>query len=190
MNVFYSTSACCEIASQRVGLVCWARVPLWHISSSSCGASLQAGLPRTLWSSSSGTEWVSPSVIYLEFFLLFACSPLKLMLTYSKYLGRKLKSDKSEAPTTQFCSLFGPLLVRLVTGTGTKQGKWASSGIHRLTCKGAHGLFLPIHHPPCHASSTPATRALIPPPFLSPSSWNTIQFTFSLVYWVLSSPSC
>ena len=59
MNIFYSTSACCKIASQRVGLVCWGRVPLWHISSSSCGASLQAGLPWTLWSSSSGTESLS-----------------------------------------------------------------------------------------------------------------------------------
>lgn len=62
--------------------------------------------------------------------------------------GKKTQECKSEAPTAHFCSLFGPLLVRLVTVTSTKTREVGEFWCPQTHLQGGPRPPHPPHPPP------------------------------------------
>lgn len=181
LNLFYGMGTWGQIASKRVGPVGWSRVP--HRSQPLL---LAWGSPPGLEFSGHGrviarcAEWASQSVIYPEFFLLFAC--------WNSCWPTASAWEENPTPQTaiatilpdELCSSPGPLLVSLVTAlrpvTSVNPGKCASSRGSESTEFPARGPMESSSSPSIHPV-TPSPhvhpRALVPPSFLSHGSSNT-----------------
>lgn len=118
------------------------------ISSSSCGAGFQAELLRTLQSSSS-VDRVSLSICDSPAILSSLCLlSMQAHADLPQIPEKKTQESKSEAPTAHFCSLFGPLLVRLVTVTSTKTREVGEFWCPQTHLQGGPRPPHPPHPPP------------------------------------------